>query len=128
MGQQHPAGTSRALGVEIQAKRLVLAELDWAAREGADAQLRTLQVEQHADGAPALALHLANDFHAALVILVLAVAEIQAEDVGAGIEEGLYGLEVIAGRPEGGDDLGMLAWPHFSGFLCTWRRSHGPGP
>jgi hypothetical protein len=75
-----------------------------------------------------LAFHLANHLQAALMILVLAVAEVQAEHVGTGGEERLDGLKVVAGRPEGGYDLGMLAWPHFSGSFVLRKGSHGRAP
>src|SRR5678816_4222 len=81
MGQQHPMHGSRALAVEIEAESLALFELNRAVREGADAQLRSLKVQQDADRPSALAFHLADDRQATLVILVRSVAEVQPEHV-----------------------------------------------
>ena len=75
-------------------------------REGADAQLRALQVEQDADRPADLLLDRADHLGRARVVLVRAVAEIEAEDVDAGLEQRLDPLVRRGGGPERGDDLG----------------------
>ena len=47
-----------------------------------------------------------------LVVVVRAVAEVEAEHVGAGLEQRADGLAVGAGRAERGDDLGVAMATH----------------
>src|SRR4030095_16493504 len=86
MGQLRALGVALRL-VEIETIGAAGLQLDQAAGKGADSQLRSLQIHQDADRTPALLLDLADEVVALLVILVRAVAEIEAEHVGAGLEQ-----------------------------------------
>ena len=79
--------------------------------EGTDAQLRSLQVEQHADRAADIRLDRADQLQPLLVVGVRAVAEVQAEDISAGAHQRLDGGAVRARGAERGDDLGVAGWP-----------------
>jgi hypothetical protein len=46
------------------------------------------------------------------MILVRAVAEIEPEDIGSGVEQGFDGLAAGAGRTEGCDDFGVSIAAH----------------
>jgi hypothetical protein len=103
-------------GVEVEAEGLAGLELDAAGLEAADAELGALDVGEDADGAVILVLELAADHAEALgVVLVGAVAEVEAEDVGAGEERRwrTSGLELAGPRvamilvPAGGGGRGL---------------------
>ena len=100
-------------------------ELRPAAFESAQAQLRPLQVEQHADRPAELLLQRADGFQAPRVVGLRAVAEVEPEHVHAVLEQGADGPLVGRGRPERGDDLGAAGASHGEGF--TPSREGGPG-
>src|SRR5690606_14418304 len=83
-----------------------------AAFDLSDADLRALQVLQDRDRPLELLLDRADDLAALAVILVAAVAEVQAEDVGAGQEQLADALPVAAGRTQRGDDLRIAVSAH----------------
>jgi len=101
-------------GALVVARRLVEVEPEFGARrqrdlavaERADAQLRALQVEQDADRPAEALLKGADGLHAGAMVLVHAVAEVEAEDVDAGAEQGLDALRRRAGGAKRGNDLG----------------------
>ena len=66
---------------EVEAKALASNKLDATFGEFSDTQLRPLQVEQNADGAPRFEFDLTNGAHPFGVVCLAAVAEIEAEDV-----------------------------------------------
>jgi hypothetical protein len=84
--------------VEVEPEGGAGLQHDLALGEGADPQLRPLQVEQDADRAAQRAFERTQDVEALLVVVVGAVAEVQAEHVGAGTEHGFQrGAVVLAG-------------------------------
>jgi hypothetical protein len=111
MRQLGARGIAR-LVVEIEAEGPTGLQLHRAAGEGADPQLRPLQVHQDADRAFVFLLDLADEVIALLVIRVGSVAEIEAEDVGAGLEQRGNLFARRAGRPECGQDLGFALTSH----------------
>jgi hypothetical protein len=111
MRQAHAPLVARR-GIEVEAERGARLQADRTGGEGADAQLGPLQVEQHADRPAGLALDTADEFQPFLVLGVGAVAEVQAEDVRAGVEQGADGGEVGARGAERGDDLGVAKAAH----------------
>ena len=82
---------------------LAVVQLDAAAREAPDADLRPAQVGQHGDR-PAPRRR-ADGLVRLAVGLVVAVGEVQAEDVRARRDELAEPLHRRAGRPHGRDDL-----------------------
>src|SRR2546427_2756483 len=92
---------------EIEAKGSIGHQPHGASGEAADAQLRSLQVGQHANRPGPLALHLANEFESLLVLSVRTVAEVQAKHVDTRIEQGADHIHARARRPQGRDDLGV---------------------
>jgi hypothetical protein len=98
--------------VEIEPERLAFDQLHRAVPEGADAQLRTLEVEEHADRLAEVAFDGADQVEPLLVIGMGAVAEVEPEHVGAGAHQRLDGAAVRARRPEGRDDLGVAGTLH----------------
>ncbi len=80
--------------------------------QAADPKLGALQVEQDADRMAHLALELADMKKAGLVVLMFAVAQVQAEDVGARLVQLLDHLRVRAGRSQSRDYLRLAVTPH----------------
>ena len=79
-------------GVEVEAECLAGLQMDPAAAEAPDAQLRTLHVGQDADRAVEFFFQFADHGEAGGVVLVRAVGEIQPKHVGAGLEQAGHGL------------------------------------
>jgi hypothetical protein len=98
--------------VEVEAEALPGGELGLAARDLADPQLGPLQVQEHADRPAGLLFQLADDRVAGLVVGVAAVAEVEPEHVGPGLEQRLDGGRVRGGGAQGRDDLGFAAASH----------------
>ena len=65
-----------------------------AARQLPDSQLGPLQVQQDPDRMIELSFQIADDVEAGPMVVVSAMAEVQAEDVGAGLDQGANGLGV----------------------------------
>jgi hypothetical protein len=51
------------------------------------------------------------------VLVVVAVAEVEPDDVDPGLQGRDQLVAVVEGRPERGDDLGL---PHDGEFLCAF--------
>ena len=98
-------------GVEVEADALSLFKRNWTLGQAADPQLGSLQVGQD-DGTPGLLLDRAHDVVALLMLLVAAMAEVEAEHVGPGLEQRPDHVRAGARRPEGGDNLGMTGTAH----------------
>ena len=122
MGQRR-AGRIAQLRREIEAEALAGDEVDAAAVEPADPKLRPLQIDQHADGAAGLRLDLADRLVLAPVIVMGPMAEIEAEDIGAGLDQGAQALRRVAGGAEGGDDLRFTLSSHAAGSTRMARKS-----
>src|SRR6185369_14939435 len=105
VGQGHAGVVAGRSGVAIQPERCAGGQLDTASREGADPQLRPLQVDQHSDRASGFLFKLADDRVALCVVLVRAVTEVQAEDVSPRLEELADGVRARARWSKGGDDF-----------------------
>ncbi|MNE06255.1 hypothetical protein D3C80_988390 [compost metagenome] len=115
VGQVDPLGGTRG-AVQVQAEGLAALEVDLAVGEAAHAQFRPLQVHEDADGVVQLALHLAHPLVALGVVGVFAVAEVQAEQVDAGLHQLADVVDAFDRRPEGGEDFHFLVRRHFSGL------------
>ena len=122
MGQRR-AGRIAQLRREIEAEALAGDEVDAAAVEPADPKLRPLQIDQHADGAAGLRLDLADGLVLAPVIVMGPMAEIEAEDIGAGLDKSAQALRRVAGGAEGGDDLRLTLSSHAAGSTRMARKS-----
>jgi len=99
-------------GVKVEANTLSFVQCDRGVDQSADPQLRPLQVGKNCDGAPGLVLNRAHDVVALLMLLVAAVAEVKAEHVRPGLEQGTDHLRTGACRSERGDDLGVALSAH----------------
>ncbi|CAM2186194.1 hypothetical protein PSAC2689_60296 [Paraburkholderia sacchari] len=110
--------------IEIETETRAHGEFRKTRLERAEAQLRSLEIEQNADRA-AIFLFKAADFRMTLgMIVVRAVAEIQSEDIDAGLEKRTDNLRVRTGRPERGDNLCITVSLHFLSADCVARRPH----
>ena len=78
---------SPGVAVQVQPERLAGLQMHTAAAEPADAQFGALHVGQNADGPVELFLQFADHGEAGGMVLVRAVAEVQPEHVGAGLEQ-----------------------------------------
>ena len=109
MGQQD-ALVGAGSFVQIEPEGLALLQhLSVGVGEGPDPALGTLQIAQDGDGVVVLVLDLADDVEQFLLLGVLAVGEVETENVGASEEELLDHLERRRGGAEGGQLLGLLA-------------------
>jgi hypothetical protein len=86
MRQVHARGVA-GRGIGVEAEGLVLGQRHGVGRETADPQLRALQIDQDADRPSVLGLHRANRRHQLAHALVRGVAHVDAEDVGARLEQ-----------------------------------------
>ena len=111
MGQLDAGGVAR-LRVVVEHERLAGRQDDRVPREGADAELGALQVDQDADRALAVALDLADGRHQPAHGRVVGVAHVDAEDVGAGVEQTPDRLLVGGRRPQRGENLDPTGAAH----------------
>ena len=100
------------LAPEHEAHGLAGGDLDLAVLDQADPDLGALQVLQDGDRAAGLALERADGGVDPAVVVVRPVAEVQPEHVGPGQEQLAEPLRGGAGRPDGGDDLGVTMAAH----------------
>ena len=91
--------------VAVESEGVALVQVDGAAGEGAEPQLRSLQIDEDADRAAGLFLERADHRHPLAHDVMRGMAHVDAEDVGAGGEQVGDGLAVARGGAEGGDDL-----------------------
>ena len=111
VGQLDALGVARRR-VGIEDEGLAGRQRDRAVGEGADAELRALQVDEDADRPLGIGLDLADCRHQAAEHVVVGVAHVDAEDVGAGPEEAAD-LRLVGGRrTEGREDLDLARPPH----------------
>ena len=108
------ADAARVAGrrVPVKTERAPGRQSDLALGKGPEAQLGALQVREQSDRPPRFALHLPHDVVATLVIFMRAVAEVEAEDVGAGVEQRANRIRRRAGGSERRDDLGFAVAFH----------------
>ena len=116
MGQADPRRIAGRVG-QVEAEGRSFFELDRTIGEAADAQLRSLKVDQHRDRAAGAGLELADRRMASAVVVVAAVTEVEPEDVDARFEQGRDHVRVGGGRPQGGDDLGVAKMAHGRGWF-----------
>ena len=108
---------ARLVAVEVEPERCSRFELDRPVGEGANAQLRALQIEQHADRPAQIALDRADDVQTLLVVVVRSVAEVEPEDVGAGVEQRFDGFAIRARRARGS----RRSWHcGYGACQCSW--------
>jgi len=93
------------VGTAIEREVLSRLELDRTAGEALDADLRPLQVGQHADLLAEFGRGGAHRGGTRAVVVVRTVGEIQAHHVDALGEQAFQRARRIGGRPEGGDDF-----------------------
>ena len=113
VGQLH-APARAGSRVQVEPQNVAARQGDATVLEGAEAELRSLKVGQDRQGTIGGYLGLAHRRHRRGVIFRFAVAEIEAEDVGAGARQGFDDLRRVAGRPQGGDDAGAALADHRS--------------
>ena len=115
MRQAHAMLVARRL-VEVEPQPRAVLEHHVAGGEGADPELRALQVGEHADRAADLLLETADRIEAGRVVGVRAVREVQPEHVDAGDEQPLDHLGRGRARPDGGNDAGAPVAAEPAGF------------
>jgi hypothetical protein len=86
-------GVARRL-VGVERKSLAVLELDRAFGEGAESELRSLQVDQDADRAAVAGLDIADRRHQLPHLVMRGVAHVDAEQIGAGFEQAADHREV----------------------------------
>src|SRR4029077_15977107 len=111
MRQRRALGVARLL-VEIEAEAVSAFQPQLAGGEGAEAQLRSLQVSKDADRSARRFLQCADGLDSPLVVAALAMAEIEPEDVDAGMEQSGDDLRCRGRRTERGNDLGAALTTH----------------
>ncbi len=90
----------------------------------ADPQFRALQVHQNTQRIIKLALDFTNPLVALCVVGVIAVAEVQAENVDPGLHQFANVVDPVGGGAEGGEDFNLLVRRHFLGSRESgWRGS-----
>jgi hypothetical protein len=75
-----------------------------------------LQIQQNPDGATRITLNGANDVKAFFVVLMGAMAEVEAKNVSTRFKQSLNGLTVDARRAQCGDDLGISVTVHLNSY------------
>ena len=91
MRQRHPVAVA-GRGVEVEADASPFRDHERPFGHRAEPQLRPLEVGQDGDRPAGPGLDIAHDIEAFPVLLVAAVAEIETENVGARVEQGLDDL------------------------------------
>ena len=91
MRQRHPILVA-GRGVEVEADGAPLLHDERPFGHRAEPQLRSLEVGQHGDRAAASGFDIADDIQAFPMVVVAAVAEIETENIGARVEQGLNDL------------------------------------
>ena len=121
MRQRH-ALLSAGRRIHVEPELLALGELHRPLGERTQPQLWALQVHQDGDRMPVMLFHRPQQIDALPVIVLRAVAEVQAKDVRAGLEQGAQSFGTRRRRAEGGHDLGETRATH----KCTLalRRRH----
>ena len=104
------------LGVLVEREGCAVVEHRRTVGERADAQLRSLQVAQDADRPGVFRLHRADRGDELAHPVVRGVAHVDAERVGAGLEQFADHLGIAGGGAERGDDLGSAQPPHRRGL------------
>src|SRR5216110_2739993 len=97
--------------VEVEAKMPPGHDFRLASREIAEPQLWPLQIGEDADRPPGIAFDLTDFGESGAVLLVGAVAEIEAEDIDPRVEQRAQALAAGARRADRRDDLGAAQPP-----------------
>ena len=121
MGQGN-APRRRRCGVEVEAQLLAHRQLHRPLGEGAEAELGPLQVHQDGDGMLVMLLERAQLLDPLAMVFVHAVAEVEAEHVGAGLEQSAQALGAGGRGPQGRDDLGETLATHLCEFT-SWATT-----
>jgi len=98
--------------VQIQTEGLIAIQPHLALGEAADPELGPLQVHEDADRLVQLTFHLANPGEAFGMVGVLAMAEVQAEQVDPCRDQRPYIIDAAGGGAEGGKYLDLLVGFH----------------
>ncbi|MNZ85718.1 hypothetical protein D3C78_1045210 [compost metagenome] len=109
--QVDPAAVARGV-VQVQAQGLAALQLHLAVGKAADAQLRPLQVHEDTQRVVQLLLDFADPLVAQGVVGVLAVAEVEAEDVHPGFYQLADVVDAFDRRAKGGEDFDFFIRRH----------------
>ena len=112
MGQQHATQPADRFAPD-EADDFAFGQPHRAGFELADAELRSLEIDQNADRPGELDLELADDGMDVAQAVMRGVAHIHAEYVGTRLEQAAHRLFVVGGRTERGDDLDPAISPHW---------------
>ncbi len=97
---------------ENETDALARHEIEATVPQGADTDLRALQILQDADGPTDLGFEGTDGGMDLRVVGLNAVAEIESEGVDTGQEQGLQHVRRVGRRTDGGDDLGVAVTTH----------------
>src|SRR5690606_26047450 len=117
--------------LQVQAQRAAPLQDHAAGGEASDAQLRPLQVGEDADRPAGPPLGPADALDHLRVLFLVAVAEVEPEDVRAGAEQLFEPLRAGGRRTDRGDDLDPPAAPDcfsHAAALPLMRESRAPQP
>ena len=84
--QVHPPDVA-GRGIGVERETLAFHQHDRTGREAADPELRALQIDQNPDRPAVIGFHRPDRRHQLAHALVAGVAHVDAEDVGAGLEQ-----------------------------------------
>ena len=87
-------------------------QLHFAFGKAANAQLRPLQVHEDTQRVVQLLLDFADPLVAQGVVGMLAMAEVEAEDVHPGFDQLADIVDAVDRRAKGGEDLYFFIWRH----------------
>ena len=111
MGQRRAARVA-GLGRQIEAVPCPRLEADRTAPDLAEPQFRPLKVHQQADRTVEFLFQRPDDRDGIGVGLEVAVAEVEAKDIGAVLKQRLDDLRIQGRRSQGDDDLGVSVAAH----------------
>lgn len=107
--RQRRAAVATGRRIEVEAQPVAGLQRDAPAGNFADAEFRSLQVDQNADRPADFGLHRAHGGVDAAQILVVEMAHVEPEDVGAGVEQRADRFRLVGGGTERGDDFDVAA-------------------
>src|ERR1700694_4136287 len=119
------AGVVAGRLVQIEDKTFAVLELDRALGEGAQAKLGALKIDQNADRPAVATLDIANRLDQLAHLVVRGMAHIDAEDVGAGLEQAADHRAVGRYGPKRCKDLDASQASH--GLVPGAAAGGGPG-
>src|SRR5215831_18031895 len=108
---------------QIEAKFLTRLQIGTAVVKPSDSKLGSLQIDQDSDGPSDLLLDLTDRLESAPMIGMGSMAEIEAKDIGPGLEHGPNALRAVGSRAKCGEDFRLALSSHARGSTSMARKS-----